>query len=86
VIELARLIARSCSWATPDPYQARGIVASRYPIAEVYPLARDAAGLGARLRIEGAPAHDVVVWDPGANRWHDGVDLGLRRGCRTVRD
>lgn len=37
-------------------------VASRFPITEVFPLARDASGLGVRLRVSDAPAGDVVVW------------------------
>jgi len=34
-------------------------IASRFPITEVFPLARDASGLGARLDVGGG---DVVVW------------------------
>jgi endonuclease/exonuclease/phosphatase family metal-dependent hydrolase len=58
---LATAIAAALGWhALQGPGSAA--IVSRFPITEVFALARDASGLGVRLRLGDAPAGDVVFW------------------------
>lgn len=58
---IAAEVARALGWhALQGPSSVA--VASRFPITQVFPLARDASALGVRLRVAESPPRDVVVW------------------------
>ncbi|HEV7732716.1 MAG TPA: endonuclease/exonuclease/phosphatase family protein [Candidatus Binatia bacterium] len=58
---IAREVAAALGWyALQGP--ASVAIASRFPITEVFAMARDASALGVRLRIAESPARDVIVW------------------------
>lgn len=89
---IARQVADALGWyALQGP--ASVAVASRFPITEVFAMARDASALGVRLRIADAPARDVIVWSVhlgytsyGPYAACDGATIGeLKRGERTSR-
>lgn len=59
--QAAMLVADALGWhALQGPSSVA--MASRFPITEVFAMARDDSALGTRLRISDAPARDIVVW------------------------
>lgn len=58
---LAPAVATALGWYALQGPSSVSLI-SRFPITEVFALARDASALGVRLRISDAPARDLIVW------------------------